>query len=174
MSQLSLAKLAIEMNCVGLSPQTSSFTVRSVNSNRVHAVSLYPEPTYSSCPSTGKCYHIFAIEMAVGTRKIILCLGCVREPKGREGKSGRKKARTKDYDYDVDPAEDSVAVPKDSLNISSIYDCSDTEVDDPPNGKTYSAPITQHHVEETKKKKKFHLSVTRKSQGDKAETKKKG
>ncbi len=64
---------------------------------------------YALC--TGKCYHILAVEMATGLHlatKQTYSLSVMRKRgRGNERKSGRKKARTKDYDYLVNPAPDS-------------------------------------------------------------------
>ena len=47
-----------------------------------------------------------------------------RNKRGREGKSGRKKARLKDYDYDVSAAPDSLVICKDgNLSFYCILIC---------------------------------------------------
>lgn len=114
MSQRSLAKYCIESGGISLCPQSSTFVVRSIYGKRVHAVKLLPEPAVCSCPSTGLCYHIIAAQMSVGWKEAVdkqtysLSMLCKKKGRGRPKKSGRKKPRKGDYDYDVEPAPDSL------------------------------------------------------------------
>ncbi|KAM4031925.1 uncharacterized protein ACNLHF_019310 [Anomaloglossus baeobatrachus] len=111
LTQTSMAKLIVNSGHVSLCAQSSTFTVRDFRGSKVQAVKLAPEPT-CSCLSTGKCYHIIAAEMAVGlnngnerhTYSLSLLL---KSRRGRSKKSGRKKPKLDDYDYDVLPAPDS-------------------------------------------------------------------
>lgn len=65
LSQKSLARRCVDTGAIGLAPQTTSFTVRSITSSSTHAVKLFPSPPKCTCPSTGLCYHILAISVNV-------------------------------------------------------------------------------------------------------------
>lgn len=121
MTQKALAKMCVENGHIGFSCQTSSFTVLSVDGKKVEAVRLFPQPASCSCPSTGLCYHIMAVKMAVGLedgneqRRSYSLSVMRRRKRGKETKSGRKKARKHDYDYTVNPAPDSLLVMEDEI-----------------------------------------------------------
>ncbi|XP_042316660.1 uncharacterized protein LOC121927141 [Sceloporus undulatus] len=65
MSQIALAKLCKDSGGVAFCSQSGTFTVRDVHSNKMQAVTLYPQPAYCSCRSTGQCYHVIAVQMSI-------------------------------------------------------------------------------------------------------------
>ncbi|XP_078495172.1 uncharacterized protein LOC144749981 [Ciona intestinalis] len=122
-SQKFMAKQCINNEMMGFAPGTGTFTVLSYDKKRVHCVQNFPKPAVCSCPSSGKCYHIFAVEMGlkenITVDKHTYSLSQMRKRmRGREGRSGRKKPRAKDYDYTVIPAPDA-REPKDRTHITT-------------------------------------------------------
>ena len=89
------------------------FTVHSVDCKKAHCVKCFPKPPVCSCPSTGRCFHVIAVQMALrdnlGEDRASYSLSLLRKRhRGGEQKSGRKKPRSKDYDYTVVPAPDAL------------------------------------------------------------------
>ena len=107
LSQESRAKKVVDEGKVMHNSQLKVFTV--MGTNRPHAVTLFPKET-CTCPSNTTCYHILAAKMSIGmnisTAPNQWNLTELRRKarKGKEKKSGRKRARP--GDYDVVPAPD--------------------------------------------------------------------
>jgi len=96
---------------IGFSSTTGLFTVHSVDCKKAHCVKYFPKPPVCSCPSTGRFFHVIAVQMALrdnlGEDRASYSLFLLRKRhKGGERKSGRKKPRSKDCDYTVVPAPD--------------------------------------------------------------------
>ena len=113
LTQKAMASLCNEKGLIGFAGNTSTFTAMSPFGSNVHSVQYYPKPSKCSCPSTGRCYHLMAVQMALrDTESNIKCEEkyslslLLRKRRGNERKAGRKKPRPKDYNYDVDPAPD--------------------------------------------------------------------
>ncbi len=65
-SQTSLAKTVTEMGLVSLNTSLRVCVVKSPSDETVHVVRNTTNGALCSCASTGKCYHILAVEMATG------------------------------------------------------------------------------------------------------------
>lgn len=125
-TQRAMARLCVKKGLVGFASTTSSFSVLNPYGGDVHSVRFFPKPSRCSCPSTGRCYHIFAVQMALrepesnikDKEKYSLSV-LMKNRRGRERKSGSKRPRPKDYDYDVDPAPDA-PFPLDRSSINPI------------------------------------------------------
>lgn len=107
-TQKRIADDCVEANLVTFENLSGTFIVRNpYNDNRN---SVVVDPPSCSCSSTGKCWHIIATERAISgkavRRRFTYSLSELRK-KTRKGKSGKKKIRQQDYDYDVIPAPDS-------------------------------------------------------------------
>ncbi len=63
-SQTSLAKTVTEMGRVSLNTSLRVFVVKRPSDETVHVVRNTTNGALCSCPSTGKCYHILAVEIA--------------------------------------------------------------------------------------------------------------
>lgn len=65
MTQKSMAQVCVENGHIGFSSPTSSFTVLNVDGKGLNTVQLFPLPSACTCPSTGLCYHIIAVKLAL-------------------------------------------------------------------------------------------------------------
>ncbi|XP_061655333.1 uncharacterized protein LOC133489966 [Phyllopteryx taeniolatus] len=66
MFQTSLANTVVKMGLVSLTSSAGVFVVKSPWNETVHVVQNNPDGAECCCPSTGKCCHILAVEMATG------------------------------------------------------------------------------------------------------------
>ena len=62
------ACLLLESGMISFDHRLHVFTVKGI-SGVPRVVTLFPKQTACSCPSTGECYHILAVQMSVGIEK---------------------------------------------------------------------------------------------------------
>ena len=80
------ACLLLESGMISFDPKLHVFTVKG-SSGVPRVVTLFPKHT-CSCPSTGECYHILAVQMSIGVEK-------EQKPSRRNLTQLRKNTRTK-------------------------------------------------------------------------------
>ena len=115
-TQREIARICIERELVGFSPQTRSFTVINPFTGKVHSVKYYSKPSKCSCPSSGLCFHILTVQMCLDEpdtdmkrKNKYSLLILLKNKRGKGKKSGRKRSRPQDYDYEVDPAPNALS-----------------------------------------------------------------
>lgn len=136
-----LAKLIIDKDLLSIDSKSKSYIVRSPYGEERYVIWKHNDRYVCSCRSTGLCSHIIAIlmfndiEIPEGsddkcTYKLSVLL---KRKRGREGKSGRKRPRTKDIDVTIVEADDSLAAkgntgsfpltstPKDKSNLKVMF-----------------------------------------------------
>ena len=113
LTQLAIARLCINKSLIGFTAATASFSVVNPFTGNVQSVKYFPKPSKCSCPSSGRCFHILAVNMALGEDKSSLkckekySLSMLfKKKRGKGKKSGLKRPRPNDFDYDVNPAPD--------------------------------------------------------------------
>ena len=69
LNQLAIARLCIKKSLIGFTAATASFSVINPFTENVQSVKYFPKPSKCSCPSLGRCFHILAVNMALGEDK---------------------------------------------------------------------------------------------------------
>ena len=135
MSQIALAQSVIDMRRIELEAKTGTFVVVGTRGDK-YAVTLFPTES-CKCPATNQCYHILAARKAIGMdislkkRKINTSRLGKRKKNTANKRSGRKKPRVIDYDYEFLAAPDSEKMLKEApMSQSSDVFCeSDSSID---------------------------------------------
>ena len=112
LTQLPIARLCIKKSLIGFTAATASFSIVNPFTGNVQNVKYFPKPSKCSCPSSGRCFHILAVNMVLGEDKSNLkckekySLSMLFKKRGKGKKSGLKRPRPNDFHCDVNPAPD--------------------------------------------------------------------
>ena len=68
-TQLAIARLCIKKSLIGFIAATASFSVVNPFTGNVQSVKYFAKPSKCSCPSSDQCFHILAVNMALGEDK---------------------------------------------------------------------------------------------------------
>ncbi|XP_075440434.1 uncharacterized protein LOC142485236 [Ascaphus truei] len=166
MSQKSLAHCVVEMDFVSFHPHLKVFLVKSPRNDNVYTVKFTSKGPVCVFPSTGKCYHILAVEMTTNIflpTKTTYSLSQMRKnARGREKKSGRKQPRAKDYNYSLDAAPDSLLSlmeePSNLQDTMTAHHSSSYITEDEELSQKNTAELT-HHVTSTPTSKTANHSL---------------
>ena len=69
LTQLAIARLCIKKSLIGFIAATASFSVVNPFTGNVQCVKYFPKPSKCLCPSSGRFFHILAVDMALGVDK---------------------------------------------------------------------------------------------------------
>ena len=113
LTQLAIARQCIKKSLIGFTAATASFSVVNPFTGNVQNVKYFPKPSKCSCASLDRCFHILAVNVALGEdksnlkckEKYLLSM-LFKKNRGKGKKSRLKRPRPNDVDYDVNPAPD--------------------------------------------------------------------
>ena len=127
-----LARQVLAMDGITAVPRKEHlFVVKSVTSAKHHLVTFGSKES-CTCPARKGCYHIIAVKMSQGTnvptpqRVIKLQTLAKRYKEVREGRGGRKKARPKDLDAQIEAAPDA-RLPAKKRKLNETEDSKDSD-----------------------------------------------
>ena len=66
LAQLVIARLCVKKFLIGFTAAPASFSVVNPFTGNVQSVKYFPKPSKCLCPSSGRCFYILAVNIALG------------------------------------------------------------------------------------------------------------